>query len=340
MAGQPLSTPKRKRIQMLNNDLPELNTTKHFTFDVHSTIDDGNASPRTRVAHRFRGLALEGGVRDSGGGRIRTSPPPPDLSMASNDMEDARQKRIKLADTEMRDADSLVVVANLADAAGETTLQLRGDRKQSRAETGSPTRLRQLPESIRFALDAAVVGQSETVANTGNTGLDPDVDSSPGAAAKDGMLFALPTPSQSPDPGKPHNRSTVRRAEVLPLGPKPKQISASDPNEPIITDALRASLTWHDDEITVYDPDDSDDDGTGINGIGFQPTPAMAYARTMRRRQQVAEYRKREESEARARRSQRRRGSPAAALAESKGKGKMQRRKVRFLDSTVEMIGA
>ncbi|KAJ4291340.1 hypothetical protein N0V88_006348 [Collariella sp. IMI 366227] len=60
--------------------------------------------------------------------------------------------------------------------------------------------------------------------------------------------------------------------------------------------------------ITIYDPDDSDDDGTGINGIGFKPTPAIAYSRALRRRQQLAEYKKREEREARARRSLRRGG--------------------------------
>ena len=71
-------------------------------------------------------------------------------------------------------------------------------------------------------------------------------------------------------------------------------------------DPLRASLTWQDDEITVYDPNDKDDDGTGVNGIGFKPTPAIAHARALKRRQQLAEYRKREEREARARRSRRR----------------------------------
>ncbi|KIH93910.1 hypothetical protein SPBR_06000 [Sporothrix brasiliensis 5110] len=77
---------------------------------------------------------------------------------------------------------------------------------------------------------------------------------------------------------------------------------AGDTNR-VITDPLRASLTWQDDEITVYDPNDADDDGTGVNGIGFKPTPAMAHARALKRRQQLAAYRRREEREARARRS-------------------------------------
>ncbi|CAK7210328.1 hypothetical protein SBRCBS47491_000741 [Sporothrix bragantina] len=84
----------------------------------------------------------------------------------------------------------------------------------------------------------------------------------------------------------------------------------------IITDPVRASLTWQDDEITVYDPNDADDDGTGVNGIGFKPTPAIAHERALKRRQQLVAYRKREEREARARRSlQRTRAHQAAAAA-------------------------
>lgn len=110
-----------------------------------------------------------------------------------------------------------------------------------------------------------------------------------------------------------------------------------------ITAALRASMTWHEDEITIYDPDDSDDDGTGINGIGFKPTPAVAHARGVKRKQQLAEYRKREEREARARRSQRRRGTPQPArdakvespAKEGHKEKEKQRPRVRFLEGSV-----
>ena len=70
-----------------------------------------------------------------------------------------------------------------------------------------------------------------------------------------------------------------------------------------------STLTWQDNEITghLVDPaNDPDDDGTGINGIGFKPTPAMAYARSQKRRQQLNEWKLRETREARARRSERR----------------------------------
>lgn len=127
--------------------------------------------------------------------------------------------------------------------------------------------------------------------------------------------------------------------------PSPPDTTLTTQTNPT-TVAFRASMTWHEDEITIYDPDDSDDDGTGINGIGFKPTAAVAYARGVKRKQQLAEYRKREEREARARRSQRRRASPRSVAEDKpesvkkgdKGKEKekeKQRRKVRFLEASV-----
>jgi hypothetical protein len=105
---------------------------------------------------------------------------------------------------------------------------------------------------------------------------------------------------------------------------------AEDEDDDGIVEPMRAALTWHDDEITVYDPNDEDDDGEGINGIGFRPTPAIAYARAMKRKQQLAEYKKRQESDARAKRSQRRgRRSPGAVPS---GPTVQASRKVRFMD--------
>jgi hypothetical protein len=71
-----------------------------------------------------------------------------------------------------------------------------------------------------------------------------------------------------------------------------------------------SALTWKDSEITGHlaGPSvDPDDDGTGLNGIGFQPTAAMAYARSQKRRQQLNEWKARETREARAKRHDRRR---------------------------------
>lgn len=110
--------------------------------------------------------------------------------------------------------------------------------------------------------------------------------------------------------------------------------SESDEDDEVhIVDPVRAALTWQEDEITVYDPDDKDDDGTGINGVGFRPTPAIAHARSLKRKQQITEYRKREESEARARRTQRRHDGEAPSRI-----NKASPRKVRFSDSELRNI--
>ena len=60
----------------------------------------------------------------------------------------------------------------------------------------------------------------------------------------------------------------------------------------------------------------ADDDGEGINGIGFRPTAAIASARSEKRKQQVSEWRAREAREARQKRFERRRGG-----SDGKGSG-------------------
>ena len=63
---------------------------------------------------------------------------------------------------------------------------------------------------------------------------------------------------------------------------------------------------WHDSEITGHDPDDPEDDGYGINGIGFKPTAAIAWSRSQQRKEQLNEYKNREAREARQQRRERR----------------------------------
>ncbi|KAJ4308369.1 hypothetical protein N0V94_009383 [Neodidymelliopsis sp. IMI 364377] len=93
--------------------------------------------------------------------------------------------------------------------------------------------------------------------------------------------------------------------------PRPRKMPPSPP---------LSALTWQDDEITGHltgPSNDPDDDGTGLNGIGFKPTPAIAYHRAQRRKQQLSEWKARETREARAKRSQRRhRGVSARPHAE------------------------
>lgn len=88
---------------------------------------------------------------------------------------------------------------------------------------------------------------------------------------------------------------------------------------------------------------DADDDGYGINGIGFRPTAALAYARSQRRKQQIAEWRARETKDARQMRSERRRrtdggssgtpsftGAPSNESEHVEGGDMYKRRSVRF----------
>jgi len=128
-----------------------------------------------------------------------------------------------------------------------------------------------------------------------------------------------------------------RRKKGAPDKKKKKELKANEvkareaeeekEEEPEIVEPIRAALTWREEEITVYDPEDKDDDGTGINGVGFQPTPELAHAIALKKRQQLLAYKKMVEGDARARRNERRRGTPTAAVA----KESPRRRRVRFL---------
>jgi hypothetical protein len=123
-----------------------------------------------------------------------------------------------------------------------------------------------------------------------------------------------------------------KRAGTLPLSNSAD--AALLDAEDTIVDPDRAALTWHDDEITGHDPSDPEDDGEGINGIGFKPTPAEARARAEKRRRQMEEYKSREMKEARARRSERRRRE-GNMVAETKAEAA---RRVRFSEAEATIM--
>jgi hypothetical protein len=129
------------------------------------------------------------------------------------------------------------------------------------------------------------------------------------------------------------SESKSRAPKPAPLPPVEASVEAeSSDSDDVIVDPERAALAWHDDEITGHDPSDPEDDGEGINGIGFKPTPAEARARAQRRRQQLAEYRSREMREARAKRSERRRGGASAGTDKHEDSKADTPRRVRFCD--------
>ncbi|RCI12117.1 hypothetical protein L249_0028 [Ophiocordyceps polyrhachis-furcata BCC 54312] len=261
-----ITTPKRKRSQQQQQQQPPSTPVK-FSFDPLKigSPDDGSRSPRSCVAHRFRGLALSSGEPDD----------------EATSRSDPTRKRRKCGDDPM----------------------------------------------------------------TGGCGFGSAVFICPDVAVASTEFEGQPSHPRPP---------RRKRAGTPPLRLKSSPTAQRADDQPQVVDPIRAALTWHEDEITVYDPHDADDDGVGVNGVGFKPTPAIAHARVMKRRQQMADYRRREESDARARRSQRRRGeaavaavaaaaaaaatAAAAAAASRSMSDKSPTRKVRFMDTESQNV--
>ncbi|KAI9724974.1 MAG: hypothetical protein M1812_000250 [Candelaria pacifica] len=136
-----------------------------------------------------------------------------------------------------------------------------------------------------------------------------------------------------------HNETSSRQNldttdDALPTAAAPTEArtreTATPPLNPRELSPDPDSLTWREEEITGHKPDDPDDDGYGLNCVGFKPTPAIAYARTQHRKQQILDWKTREGREARQKRSERRRGGVEANKAETLCKTEEGRRKVRF----------
>ncbi|KAK2595556.1 hypothetical protein QQS21_006730 [Conoideocrella luteorostrata] len=277
-SSSPVTTPKRKR----GEDVA-INPIK-FSFDLSQPepTEEESGSPRSKVAHRFRGLALGsgGGVQDDDGD--------------DNGSADATRKRQK--------SDAAVFDGAEAD-------------RQGQMESQSPTPLSRPLVGVKTQ-EAVAVAAVASPFELPPTPLDETNEAEDSSQRR----------NRAGTPPLKLKRSPI---EIREDKNREDQITEFDSDDDII-DPIRAALTWHEDEITIYDPDDDDDDGTGINGIGFRPTPALAHARAMRRRQQITDYRKREEGEARARRNQRRRGEEALSVRPKK---KSSPRKVHFIDS-------
>ncbi|KAK2064393.1 hypothetical protein LY76DRAFT_587414 [Colletotrichum caudatum] len=303
----PTATPKRKRDEQF--PLSPIYTTSSFSFQLPDakSDEDGSWSPHSKVVHKFRGLALNGG--GGGGGGVaqqqnRNGPYDPtreNCEDGHNDDPYASRKRAKVPELEMKDVE--------ADAAEPVVI---------------PD-----PEIKSDPVPAAKF-KPVTV----------DTDTTTEEILQPIAMTAAATNLQHPQSliDRLHDSKSKgrRRAGTPPLkGRKGKVAQTQDEDREMkIVDPVRAALTWKEDEITIYDPEDQDDDGTGINGVGFMPTAAMAYARTQKRRLQLAEYKKREESEARARRNQRRRGSTAGLGSGNSGGGRGGGvRKVRFTEA-------
>ncbi|XXH01783.1 hypothetical protein Hte_008144 [Hypoxylon texense] len=318
------ATPKRKRDDIINerhifNTSPTPSTLPRsiFTFQPPALnpvegrrsdpIEDGNSSPRSKVAQKFQELALGGGGgvthKDKADGTVITE--------TGAKTESSDEASVKRATESPRFSPELSVFDF---EAGSTTSSLAADEMQldDDDDVNTSRKRMRLPHHQDFTLvgskEETSLGEpvSDQSSEPRRYMLQTDVEPTILRTGKSGgsgrLQKSYPSINRLSD-SKSRNR---RRAGTPPLS-KRRTAELPGDDEPIIIDPIRAALTWHEDEITVYDPEDKDDDGTGINGIGFKPTPAIAYARAQRRKQQLAEYRKREESEARAKRSQRRR---------------------------------
>lgn len=340
------STPKRKRTDAAGDDVPsQLNI--HFSFEVsQGLLSDGGDSPRTKVAHRFRGLALadSGGGAAAADGRVHDTETDP-----GRDTPDADTDKMEVDEDEskMRKRSKLTPPSVPSDGSPRPkhqTLPLIQPQPLPQL-SAERVEIPETPAVQKTDPHIAAGPESRSVLDNGN------VVTKPGStfgqpAADDAALTTGPAKIPSTKQSSTANNRPLeslkskgrRRAGTPPLAASASKLR--NPDQPSdaaaeVIDPIRAALTWHEDEITVYDPDDEDDDGVGINGIGFKPTPAIAYARTMKRKQQLAEYKKREEREARARRSSRRRGSPdrAPKMQRRESAGTENSRKVRFTDS-------
>lgn len=125
------------------------------------------------------------------------------------------------------------------------------------------------------------------------------------------------TPLPERDQGETEHHPPAQKKGRVSTSPasSPKAKSDStlqlDPERRSKSPPLRSTsdnpLTWSDSEITGHLGTDPDDDGYGINGLGFKPTPAIAWSRSERRKKQIAAWRTREASDARQSRRARRR---------------------------------
>lgn len=341
------STPKRKRTDAISDDVPS-QLDIHFSFDVsQGLLSDGGDSPRTKVAHRFRGLALA----DSGGGaaaanaRVHDTQTDPGRDTTDGDTD---KMEVDEDESKMRKRSKLTPPSAPSDGSPQLKHHTLPPTQSQPQLSAKRVEIAETPAIQKTESHTAEGTESQSVPGGGHTLFQPSTSSVQPAAENAVPTNGLAKVSSS-KPSKQSSAANNRPLEGVKsrgrkrAGTPPLVASASklrNADQPADTaaeviDPIRAALTWHEDEITVYDPDDEDDDGIGINGIGFKPTPAIAYARTMKRKQQLAEYKKREEREARARRSSRRRGSPdrAPKMQRKESAGTDTARKVRFTDS-------
>lgn len=284
-----------------------------------SAVPDAQGSPRTKVAYNFQGLQLEDGG-----------------SVSKLDLQ--RSNTPVLKPKEERAMEENVVRKRMKVFGGQ------GRNPSERIMSDSTREIPETPDKRAFSI---VIGPERTVdpivaEKARGVVLHNEIDpmifkgSTIGKVkAGEGLARAYPSINRLSDSKSRASTKPKKRSGTPPLLGGGEASLEIDDEERRVVDEERAAMTWHDDEITGHNPDDPDDDGEGINGIGFKPTPAMAYARTEKRRQQMLEYKNREAREARAKRSERRR---ASEVSKSSREEEETARRVRFLEGEVKSI--
>lgn len=209
-----------------------------------------------------------------------------------------------LPEVKLREGENLGAHSPRTAVAGRLgELALRGERS-SRSE---------LPSSSG-AEDAVVTSAPAPCWFGSHSGYDM-----PRSLPAEGSDTILSGPSESAAKNRPENEIATAFApptmEGITSSPRKKRNPQAKPKvrnqrgSPPLADSMDDDpFTWHDSEITGHLLSDPNDDGYGINGVGFKPTAAIAWARSQRRQRQVADWKSREAREARERRRERRDG--------------------------------
>ncbi|KAI4754406.1 hypothetical protein E4T52_04047 [Aureobasidium sp. EXF-3400] len=135
-----------------------------------------------------------------------------------------------------------------------------------------------------------------------------------------------PTPIASPNLEDEHDLFIPTAIKIA--QDKLSALRCDSPTNPTEDDTCSQdeNMTWQQDEITGHHIDHTaDDDGEGINGIGFIPTPAIVTKRS--------EWRARESREARQRRYDKRKTSQRDSAISLDEGGSFKRRMVRFAEA-------
>ncbi|KAI1259617.1 hypothetical protein F5Y18DRAFT_291759 [Xylariaceae sp. FL1019] len=352
--ASPTPTPKRKRDETITalhlsaSPTPHRQVAPVFSFQPPSILlpvkhaeelaEDGSSSPRSKVAQRFRDLRLDGSREgattgsdaEGGGGAVgdgtdRDGPVAGRPRFHENQLNTTVAFRFNGGGS---NSDTAMQVDTEDDDTTRKRTKLLGDLQPNilddvanRQPISEPSKVDKIDNPLSMANssheDTAPVVAPNLISGTAH-GTTSYTDFQFAFAPKDRKSGLLQKSYPSINRLSDSRSRSRKRTGTPPPSSKSKgstQPTHKEDEEPIIIDPVRAALTWREDEITIYDPEDQDDDGTGINGIGFRPTPAVAYQRAQKRRQQLAEYKKREESDARARRNLRRREQPPAELS-------------------------